>query len=29
MYVLHAQFSESGLWELWAEDSERARDFAA
>ena len=26
MYVLHAQFSESGLWELWAEDSERARD---
>ena len=25
MYVLHAQFSEAGLWELWAEDSERAR----
>ncbi|HET9167871.1 MAG TPA: DEAD/DEAH box helicase [Actinospica sp.] len=29
MYVLHAQFSESGLWELWAEDSERAREVAA
>ena len=29
MYVLHAQFSESGLWELWAEDSERARELAA
>jgi hypothetical protein len=25
MYVLHAQFSEAGLWELWAEDSERER----
>ena len=29
MYVLHAQFSEAGLWELWAEDSERARAVPA
>ena len=29
MYVLHAQFSEAGLWELWAEDSERARTVPA
>lgn len=28
MYVLHAQFSEAGLWELWAEDSGRARELA-
>ena len=28
MYVLHAQFSEAGLWELWAEDSQRARRAA-
>jgi SNF2 family DNA or RNA helicase len=29
MYVLHAQFSEAGLWELWAEDSERVRTVSA
>ncbi|HWG28298.1 DEAD/DEAH box helicase [Actinospica sp.] len=29
MYVLHAQFSESGFWEFWAEDSELARGLAA